>query len=122
MQKNWICISRIYSLILIILGLIGYFSNPEKAITSLILASGVGVLIYCITLIPSMRSLKGGRLLTFFLFLYASGVSVRAFLAWSAFQSGYPDKFFPATLLTVVASITYIAIIAILYQIISKKK
>ncbi len=112
MQKNWIYSLRIYSMILVLLGMIGYSWNPEKAVTSLILASGVGLVLYFISFLPKslMRSCKAAITICVCLLMYGAAVGIRAIFAWIAWTHGMGDKLFPAILLSTVSLLTFVTL------------
>ncbi|MGR3951744.1 MAG: hypothetical protein QRY74_02345 [Chlamydia sp.] len=105
MKKDWIFYVRLYAVELIILGLLGYVWNPDKAITSLILASGVGSLLYLVTVLPRsiIHNKWGGITIGSFLCIYGFAVLVRAVITWISWKGGIESKLVPALLLTSIS-------------------
>lgn len=92
-----------YGVVLVLCGLLGYFSNPAKAVTALI----SGGLFGAISAFLGWRLLRGaawarGVALTTALLLLAV-FAWRSWMSWSSVVSGMTDKLFAACLITFMA-------------------
>mgnify|MGYP000170059977 FL=1 len=105
-----------YGVFLFICGLVGYISNPEKAITALISGSVFGGLsiLWGFLLIKGMRFAKWAALVTTLLLCVV--FSWRSYASWQAVASGEP-KAFAASLITLML----IGSLATVYRLLAKK-
>ena len=90
----------LYGGFLIICGLLGYFSNPEKAKTALIMGGAFGLL-SALWGVLGARGLGWSRMAAIATTaLLALACAWRAFVGWSAVAQGAGDKTFAASLIT----------------------
>ncbi|MBU3759606.1 MAG: hypothetical protein FGM27_06710 [Candidatus Omnitrophica bacterium] len=99
----------LYGLFLILAGMTGYLSNPEKAKTALMSGGTFGIISAVLGLLHA-RGLQwartaGGGVLVFL----AAVFSWRAAAGWIAFSAGKTEKLFAAVLITVMLSATLVS-------------
>ena len=95
-------ITGIYALSMALIGLIGFLSNPSKAISSLIVGL---VAAACFGLVAAfLKKEKRGALtaLTLMAGLFSVMLVWRSLSAWQAYFQGNPEKFFVAFLCSVM--------------------
>ncbi len=105
-----------FGVFLFICGLAGYLSNPEKAISALIMGSLFGGLsvLWGFLLGKGMGFAKWAALATALLLCVA--FSWRSYMSWQAFADGEP-KAFAASLITLML----IGSVATVYRLLAKK-
>ena len=108
------CWIRLYGVFLIVAGLIGYLSNPERAQTALISGGTFGVLAFALGFLAA-----GGRrwalwatagLATMLTVVF----SIRGLISWRAYLAGNEDKLFAGCLITamLIASVSILVVVA----------
>ncbi len=114
-KADWLFYVRSYSLILIVLGLIGYTYNPEKAVTALIMATGLGSLLYistaCLQSRIRLRSERARRIYMSVLSVYVGLIAWRMTLGWMAYMGGNTGKLFVASLLSLISLFGVVTIV-----------
>lgn len=98
-STQWIVFVRKYALVIIALGIIGFLSNPEKATTSLMFASGPGVLFYIATYLASQKKALSCKRFCIAITVYSILVGVRVLMVLCSVLQGASGKVFPAIIL-----------------------
>jgi uncharacterized membrane protein (UPF0136 family) len=100
----------VYGTFLIIVGLIGYLSNPEKAKTALLSGGTFGALNIALGWLGS-RGWKRSIPIALVVCLLLGGVFTwRTIVSWMAHAEGQPDKLVPAVLISSMLMATVVMI------------
>jgi hypothetical protein len=106
----------LYGLTLLILGFVGYLSNPQKAKTSLFSGGGMGVLSI---LLGYFSKLPLVLPISFILIiLFSLMLMWRAVITWKLVQAGNKNKLFAASLLSIML---FISLLTLGYLYIAQK-
>lgn len=104
-----------YGCFLILVGLIGYLSNPEKAKTALI-AGGTFGIISIIWGLLSLRGFSWARVATLITVVFLSLVFVwRASVGWIAVAQGQTEKMLAAVLISLMLTAS-VALVAMIFK------
>ena len=105
MKKSGIALAG-YGVFLILVGLIGYLSNPEKAKTALMSGGTFGLL----NIAFGLLALRGWRPSITIALVIAAFLGIvfswRAFVSWSAFAGGESSKLMAAVLISSMLAAT----------------
>jgi len=109
-----------YGLFLIILGVVGFLSNPEKAKTALITGGIFGGLSLLWSYLSQKNhwSLYAALTTTLLIFLATAG---RAIVSWKTVLSGQSEKTLAATLIALM-SVSSLCVLPILIKAIKQKR
>ncbi len=114
MKSGTILIS--YGLFLILAGLAGYLSNPEKAKTALMSGGTFGVLQIIVGMIAN-KGWKPARMIGIGIGGFLALIFIwRATMGWIAVAGGQGDKLFAASLISLMLGASLTAIILLLKQ------
>lgn len=104
----------IFGIFLILLGVIGYVTHPEKAHTALIFGGGFGALsvLWGILAAKGMRWNKPAALLTAILLSVAC--VWRASLGWLAVANGQSEKVFASLVITLMLAVSAVMLVVLL--------
>lgn len=104
----------IYGFFLLLLGVSGYFTNPEKAGTALISGGSFGALsiLWGILGAKGIRWSKPAALLTSS--LLGAACVWRGSLGWLAVANGQPQKALPALLITLMLAVAVASVLCLL--------
>ena len=106
----------IYGTFLILAGVAGFLSNPEKAKTALISGGTFGTLSICWGIL-SAKGVAWSRKAAFGTLLFLGAVfSWRAASTWAYVLDGRPEKIFAACLITAMLAATAVVLAAMLQR------
>ncbi|QSR88826.1 TMEM14 family protein [Methylacidiphilum caldifontis] len=103
-----------YGVALILLGVVGYLSNPKKAKTSLFSGGGMGLLSIILGLFSKIPLVFNLALIL--ILLFSAMLLWRAVISWKLVASGNKSKLFVASLLSVMLFLS-LFIVGYLYTI-----
>ncbi len=104
-----------YAGIMMVLGLIGFLSNPEKAISALIVGLSALVLFGGLGVAVKRRKMWSMRLSMGLLVLYVIALSLKVTSLWQSVLAGTPDKLLASVLvsLMLVASLAMVGLVVL---------
>ena len=93
-------ILAVYGIFLILVGLLGYLSNPEKAKTALMSGSTFGLLNIALSSLAHRGWRRAVPVALGFAFFLGLVFTWRSIVTWMAFAGGHPEKLTAAALIT----------------------
>lgn len=93
-------VTYIYAALMFLLGLIGFLSNPSKALSSLIVGVGVAIVFALFARFIKRKGIQ--TIMTLVAALVSFMLVWRVNMAWMAYFSGSSEKFLAACLMSVM--------------------